>query len=442
MTHVRTVADVAPVLASLAGAVGCTVRPAGIRPVGAHGRRAVGPRVRPHLAAAVDDALGGHLRRIGPGPVRADLLLRGLGGALPGGHAGGGGGAASRRRASCRASRTRSPSGTSPSSGTSRPVCCSSTARTCSGGACAPRPPSVGSRPPSLSEEDPRARRLPQMWERRAVVTTLERAGPRTPHRAPLIGHGPVPRAERRALGRDLRSEVPRSAHAAWVAHGTRPDPLDQLAGQDLFRRRDLVPIRYGRMSLSPWSFFRGSAAVMAADLATLPRTDLFVQLCGDAHIGNFGLFASPDRRTLFDINDFDETHRGPFEWDVKRLAASVRGRGALERPAPVDQERAAAVAVRYYRESDRQAGLGGHPRRLVLPGRVRARAAGAAGGVGEAGRAAGAPQRAAAHQPPGVRPAHRGGRRPAPDRGRPPARGPAASRTPPRTTWTASRSC
>ena len=136
------------------------------------------------------------------------------------------------------------------------------------------------------------------------------------------------------------------------------------------------MPIRYGRMALSPWSFLRGAAAVMAADLATLPHTDLFAQLCGDAHLGNFGLFASPDRRPLFDLNDFDETHRGPFEWDVKRLAASVAvtAAGTAARGPRAGRGGGGAVLPR---GDDKLASVDPH-RCLVLPGRVRARAAGA----------------------------------------------------------------
>jgi uncharacterized protein (DUF2252 family) len=117
---------------------------------------------------------------------------------------------------------------------------------------------------------------------------------------------------------------VPRSSHASWAPDGARPDPVALLEEQALDRVPQLVPIRYGRMSDSPFAFFRGAAYVMASDLATTPQTGLQVQLCGDAHLANFGLFASPDRDLVFDLNDFDETLPGPWEWDVKRLAASV----------------------------------------------------------------------------------------------------------------------
>jgi uncharacterized protein (DUF2252 family) len=135
---------------------------------------------------------------------------------------------------------------------------------------------------------------------------------------------GEVTVEERTARGRGARSRVPRSAHAEWEpAPGRRPAE-DVLLEQAADRVPELVPIRHGRMLRSPFAFLRGAAAVMAADLAGTPDTGLTVQLCGDAHLSNFGGFASPDRRLVFDINDFDETARGPWEWDVKRLAASV----------------------------------------------------------------------------------------------------------------------
>src|SRR6059058_2179221 len=131
----------------------------------------------------------------------------------------------------------------------------------------------------------------------------------------------PATRAER---GRTARKLVPRSAHAVWIPSVDRPDPVGVLERQGRDRLTELLPIRYGRMSASPFAFLRGAAAVMAADLAAQPHTGLTVQLCGDAHLLNFGLYASPERTLLFDLNDFDETFPGPFEWDVERLAASV----------------------------------------------------------------------------------------------------------------------
>ena len=137
---------------------------------------------------------------------------------------------------------------------------------------------------------------------------------------------------ERAAHGRKARELVPRSRHGDWAPPADRTDPLEILALQATTRVPDLVPIRYGRMAASPFAFFRGAAAVMAADLAHEEHSHLDVQLCGDAHLVNFGGFASPEREMIFDVNDFDETIPGPFEWDLKRLAASVevaaRGRG------------------------------------------------------------------------------------------------------------------
>ncbi len=145
----------------------------------------------------------------------------------------------------------------------------------------------------------------------------------------------PVPHfapAERAARGRAARAELPRSTHADWEPGPARRDPIELLEEQAETRLPELGPIRYGRMLVSPFAFFRGAAYVMAADLADGPRTGLHTQLCGDAHLSNFGIFAAPDRRRVFSINDFDETLPGPFEWDVKRLAASIavdgRGRG------------------------------------------------------------------------------------------------------------------
>jgi uncharacterized protein (DUF2252 family) len=129
--------------------------------------------------------------------------------------------------------------------------------------------------------------------------------------------------AERQARGRAARSELPRSAHGAWEPASIRRDPVELLEDQARTRLPELVPIRYGRMLVSPFTFFRGAASIMAADLADGARTGIHTQLCGDAHLSNFGFFAAPDRGLVFSINDFDETLPGPFEWDVKRLAAS-----------------------------------------------------------------------------------------------------------------------
>jgi uncharacterized protein (DUF2252 family) len=130
--------------------------------------------------------------------------------------------------------------------------------------------------------------------------------------------------AERVARGKAARGELPRSAHADRAPAPDRRDPVDLLEEQAQTRLPELGPIRYGRMLVSPFTFFRGAAYLMAADLADEPRTGLRAQLCGDAHLSNFGIFAAPDRRRVFSINDFDETLPGPFEWDLKRLAASI----------------------------------------------------------------------------------------------------------------------
>ena len=139
--------------------------------------------------------------------------------------------------------------------------------------------------------------------------------------------HDPVAHlseAERVARGRAARSEVPRSSHAGFEVLPGRRDPIEVLQTQAATRVPELVPLRYGRMAASPFAFYRGAAAVMAADLAGTPRSGLQVQACGDAHLVNFGLYFSPERRLVFDINDFDETLPGPWEWDLKRLAASM----------------------------------------------------------------------------------------------------------------------
>jgi uncharacterized protein (DUF2252 family) len=128
----------------------------------------------------------------------------------------------------------------------------------------------------------------------------------------------------REAEGKDARAHTPRSSHGEWRAPKDRGDPVAILEGQAESRVPELVPIRYGRMLVSPFTFYRGAAAIMAADLAKTPASGLRAQLCGDAHLSNFGIFASPEREMLFDINDFDETLPGPWEWDVKRLAVSL----------------------------------------------------------------------------------------------------------------------
>ena len=157
---------------------------------------------------------------------------------------------------------------------------------------------------------------------------------------------------ERAARGRAARGELPRSAHADWQPGPARADPVDLLEEQAKTRLPELGPIRYGRMLVSPFTFFRGGAYLMAADLADGPRTGLHAQLCGDAHLSNFGMFAAPDRRLVFSINDFDETLPGPFEWDVKRLAASFAVAGRERGFNEAIRRSVVMTAVREYREA------------------------------------------------------------------------------------------
>jgi uncharacterized protein (DUF2252 family) len=159
---------------------------------------------------------------------------------------------------------------------------------------------------------------------------------------------------ERIAKGRLVRKDVPRTSFAGWVAPPDRRDPLDILVGQSESRLQDLVPIRYGRMSVSPFTFLRGTAAVMAADFAGLPRSGLTTQLCGDCHLYNFGAYASPERQLLFDVNDFDETLPGPFEWDLRRLVVSFVTAARDVRFSDKAARAAAQMAVKAYRETMR----------------------------------------------------------------------------------------
>lgn len=162
----------------------------------------------------------------------------------------------------------------------------------------------------------------------------------------------PVPSpADRLAAGRAHRVTVPRSSHGLWEPPADRRDPVEVLVESNRSRLPDLVPLRYARMAVSPFTFLRGSAQVMAFDLAAGPSTDLEVRLCGDAHIGNFGVFASPERRLVFDLNDFDEASPGPFEWDVKRLAASIVVAGRDKGLDRVESRRAVLDAVASYRD-------------------------------------------------------------------------------------------
>jgi uncharacterized protein (DUF2252 family) len=175
----------------------------------------------------------------------------------------------------------------------------------------------------------------------------------RTPVREEVVRVPDVPpldRADREEWGRSLRGSVPRSEHAEFAVGPDREDPLALLRSQDAARVAELLPIRYGRMAASPFAYYRGAALPMASDLARTPRTGITTQVCGDAHLSNFGAFASPERRLVFDVNDFDETLPGPWEWDVKRLAASleIAGRGnGFPREARTEVVRASVAAYR-----------------------------------------------------------------------------------------------
>jgi uncharacterized protein (DUF2252 family) len=182
------------------------------------------------------------------------------------------------------------------------------------------------------------------------AVSARKRSG-RAPK--PKVVPHPTP-AERAARGKEARAAAPRAEQGEWAPASDRSDPVDLLEEQAASRVPELVPIRYGRMLVSPFTFFRGAAYPMAADLAGAPRTGLEVQLCGDAHLSNFGAFGAPDRRLIFSINDFDETLPGPFEWDVKRLVASFAVAGR-DRGFDATQRHAINRAVvRAYREGIR----------------------------------------------------------------------------------------
>jgi uncharacterized protein (DUF2252 family) len=157
---------------------------------------------------------------------------------------------------------------------------------------------------------------------------------------------------ERVARGKAARAEVPRSSHAAFEPRPHRPDPVELLERQAETRVPELVPIRYGRMLVSPFTFYRGAALIMASDLAATPRSGLTVQCCGDAHLSNFGVFASPERTLVFDINDFDETLPGPWEWDVKRLAVSMLIAAQYNDFTAKDQDQVVSDTVGEYRSA------------------------------------------------------------------------------------------
>ena len=157
---------------------------------------------------------------------------------------------------------------------------------------------------------------------------------------------------ERQAAGRQASDRTPPSSHSGWHPAADRPDPVALIEEQDLTREQDLVPVRHGRMAVSPFTFYRGGAKIMAADLKDTPVAGLGVQLCGDAHLSNFGLFASPERRLLFDLNDFDETLPGPFEYDVKRMAASFTIAARNNGFSKADARAITQASVTAYREA------------------------------------------------------------------------------------------
>jgi uncharacterized protein (DUF2252 family) len=165
------------------------------------------------------------------------------------------------------------------------------------------------------------------------------------------LRHAGMPRAERYAMGRALRRGVPRSALAAWDGNDRYADPVQQVIATNEGRVARLVPVRIGRMVASPFAFLRGAAAIMAADFSRLPATGITPVICGDAHLGNFGFYASPERDLVFDLNDFDEAHPGAWEWDLRRLVTSVHVAGRQNGSSETECAAAVSRCVRSYRE-------------------------------------------------------------------------------------------
>ena len=247
----------------------------------------------------------------------------------------------------------------------------------------------------------------------KAAVRSSSSRGARVEHFTP---------AERAARGKAARAEVPRSSHAEWEPPPHRPDPVELLEEQAQTRVPELVPIRYGRMLVSPFTFYRGAAYLMASDLSGGPRSGLHAQLCGDAHLSNFGAFAAPDRRLIFGLNDFDETLPGPFEWDVKRLVASFAVAGRDRGFDDKTRMKINAAVGRSYREAVQEFGAMGNMDvwyarvdiEEILAGSLLPRNRRAAQADGEESR-----QDESKDQPEGVRQADRGGRRRGTDRQR-----------------------
>jgi uncharacterized protein (DUF2252 family) len=165
----------------------------------------------------------------------------------------------------------------------------------------------------------------------------------------------PIPRTDRYAIGRSLREKVPRSALGQWTRAPNRADPVDQVIEAHTDRLKWLIPVRVGRMISSPYAFLRGTAGIMAADFASLPATGIMPVICGDAHLGNFGFYASPERDLVFDLNDFDEAHPGCWEWDLRRLVTSVWVAGRLNGASEADCEAATKHCVFDYRQQIRK---------------------------------------------------------------------------------------
>ena len=157
---------------------------------------------------------------------------------------------------------------------------------------------------------------------------------------------------ERRELGKSARRQTPRSSHAEWSAESANRDPIQLIEQQNADRLDWLVPVRRARMLKSPFAFYRAGARLMAHDLATTPDSGLIVQACGDAHLSNFGLYASPERKLIFDLNDFDETLPGPWEWDLKRLVTSVVIAARHNQLGRRESQKAAKLAVESYRQA------------------------------------------------------------------------------------------
>ena len=176
----------------------------------------------------------------------------------------------------------------------------------------------------------------------------------------------------RREYGKEARRRTPRSSHAGWTPPADRVDPIALIEEQATTRVPELVPIRHARMMVSPFTFYRGAALLMAADLAGTPVSGITTQICGDAHLSNFGVFGTPERKLIFDMNDFDETLPGPWEWDVKRLAASFEVAGRSRGFTDEERREINLTVVRGYRERMLQAAGVARARRLVRPARHR----------------------------------------------------------------------